>query len=262
MKKIASIAAGVIGVASFGLLFTYQKNFEERVSGGAPVPILVAAQDIPIGEVLRDDMIAVRQIPEAYLDNRHIRLADADKVVGIRVTMGLHSNESLLWTDLAASTTERRDLSGLVKPGMRAVTVKIHGGSALGGLLRPGDRIDLLLHAERDQEPVVMPLLQNVLVLSVGGDMGRANVIEAIQRSSDLTVSVTNAQAQALTLAQNEGQLSASLRNPDDIAVFEKAPVTTPEDIHLAERRAALQVRKKSVSKTPADKTQEIEHVR
>jgi pilus assembly protein CpaB len=265
MKRVALVAAVVLGAASFGLTYQERAEFRERVSGGEPVPVLVAGTDIPAGVLLSEDMLVTRDIPEFYVEARHIRASDAGKAIGIRTTMGLRPNESVLWTDLASSSEEHRVLSGLIKKGMRAVTVRIASGATLGGLLRPGDRIDLLLSADRDDDRVVMPLLQNVLVLAVGSDMGRAedNLLQMVMSGSDLTVSVTVQQAQALTLAQGEGSLTASLRNPNDILVDRDQPITTAKDIHLAEKRAELQGRRRAPSAPKsAQPTKEIEHVR
>lgn len=265
MKRVALVAAAVMGTASLALAYQDRESFRDRVSGGEPVTILVAAQEIPAGVLLSEDMLVTRDLPESYIEARHIRADEANHAIGIRTTMGLHPNESILWTDLASSSEEHRVLSGLIKNGMRAVTVRVSGGATLGGLLRPGDRIDLLLRAERNTGMVVMPLLQNVLVLAVGADMGRQedNIIKMVMSGSDLTLSVTVAQAQALTLAQGEGKITASLRNPNDILVDRDSPVTTAEDIQLAEKRAALQERRKpSRESKTTPTTKAIEHVR
>jgi pilus assembly protein CpaB len=266
MRKVALLAALIMGLASFGLLAQYKQSFEERVSGGEAIPVLVAASSIPLGEVLTEEMLALREIPESYIDGRHIRASDIDKAIGIRTTMGMRAQEALLWTDLAVASDEKRVLSALVKQGMRAVTVRIERGTSLGGMLRPGDRIDLLLSATRDEGPIVLPLLQNVLVLAVGNDMGSQqkasdNIFDAVMSGSDLTLSVTIEQSQVLTLAQGEGSLSASLRNPNDIVVERDSPVITAEHIHLADKRAAMQVRRPRAKQKETTKTREIEHV-
>ncbi len=267
MKRVALFAAVVLGAAGVGLAQKDRAEYRDRVAGGEPVAVLVASTSIPAGVILSEDMLVTRLLPEDYIEARHIRAHEANQAIGIRTTMGLRSNESILWTDLAVTSEEHRTLSGLITKGMRAVTVRIESGATLGGLLRPGDRIDLLLRAERDDGGVVMPLLQNVLVLAVGADMGRneESVVQLVMRGSDLTISVTQAQAQALALAQGEGSLSASLRNPNDILVDRDQPVTTAKDIHLAEKRAKLQAPRRSPGKRtsqPTPQSKEIEHVR
>ena len=265
MKRVALVAAVVLGAASLALSYQERQRFRERVSGGEKIVVLVAAEDIPAGVLLTEDMLVTRTIPESYVEDRHILASEAGKAIGIRTTMGLRLNESVLWTDLASSSEEHRVLSGLIKNGMRAVTVRIESGATMGGLLRPGDRIDLLLRANRDDESVVLPLLQNVLVLAVGSDIGgqQDNLLHMAMSGSDLTLSVTVQQGQALTLAQGEGSISATLRNPNDILVDSDRPVTTATDLHLAEKRAELQDRRRILaSPTKPTPSKEIEHVR
>lgn len=265
MKRVALVAAAVLGTASLGIAYKERADYRERVSGGEPVAVLVAIANIPAGSILSEGMLVTRNIPENYIEARHIRASEANQAIGIRTTMGLRLNESVLWTDLASSSEEHRTLSGLIKQGLRAVTVRIARGATLGGLLRPGDRIDLLLRAEREGDRVVLPLLQNVLVLAVGADMGRSedNVLQMAMSGSDLTLSVTVQQAQALALAEGEGRITASLRNPNDILVDREPPITTAKDIHLAEKRAELQRRHRPIAPSvKPSEGKEIEHVR
>jgi pilus assembly protein CpaB len=189
-------------------------------------------------------MIGIRNLPASYVEERHIQAADAERIIGVRVSMGVKANESLLWTDLATTAQQRRDLSGLVRNGMRAVTIKAEMESAFGGLLRPGDRVDCLLTTTKaeSRERVTIPLLQNVLVLAVGSDVGATQSQRRAdrQRYREVSLSVTVEQAQILTFAGDVGELTLILRNPDDIAILEELPETTARNILEIEERRAL----------------------
>src|SRR5205823_4569768 len=81
----------------------------------------------------------------------------------------------VLWTDLATNSDARRDLSSLVRAPMRAVTIRADATSTFGGLIRPGDRVDVLTTMARgnaEGDRLTLPLLQNVLVLAAGRDTG------------------------------------------------------------------------------------------
>jgi pilus assembly protein CpaB len=112
----------------------------------------MAVQDIPLGTVLTDRMLGVRYMPEAYVEFRHIRARDAARIIGVRMSMEVKANESILWSDLATTTGERRDLSSLVRNGMRAITIRADATSGFGGLLRPGDRVDAFLTVSRSTD--------------------------------------------------------------------------------------------------------------
>jgi pilus assembly protein CpaB len=247
---IAAIACAAVGVA---LLVVYQRRFERETSGGPRVAVLVAKQDVPFGAVLEADMLAERGIPVAYLEARHIRAGDARRVLGERVSRGVHAGEAVLWSDLAVSSDGGRTLAEMIQPGMRALAVPATLTSTFGGLLRPGDRVDAFLTTvERDPaQRATVPLLQNLLVLAVGGDVGMAyepppdddDRRPAQIRLSTVTVAVTPRQAQVLTFAQGQGLLSLALRHPDDVTIEDAMPEATRPDLLVPERREELQRR-------------------
>ncbi len=173
MTRKAIIAAAICGVAGLVMLLLYMERFEQEASGGPPQQILVAQRDIPLGAAITQDMLGYRALPQSYVEDRHIPASDAQRILGVRVTSGVRGGESLLWTDLATTSEQRRDLSALVRNGMRAITIRADVSASFGGLLRAGDRVDALLTAERDnREHITIPLLQNLLVLASGRDTG------------------------------------------------------------------------------------------
>jgi pilus assembly protein CpaB len=171
----------------------------------------------------------------------------------VRVSRSIRANESILWSDLAVTTEDGRTLSDMVKPGRRALAVPATLPSTFGGLLRPGDRVDALLTtADRDSSRrVTVPLLQNVLVLAVGNDVGATPSFGSQDSDEELptwrthlttvTVAVTVRQAELLTLAQDQGTLSLILRNPEDVAVVDGLPEATRADLLDQARREQMQ---------------------
>ncbi len=237
MKKPQIIIATVLGLASVGLGQLYLSRLEAEVSGGPKVAVLVASKNIPVGSSLKEDFVGVRHVPQAYLEERHVRASDLSKVKGSRVSAGLRSGEALLWSDLSEFSDQTRVLSGLVKQGMRAVA--LNGRDVdFGGLLRPGDRVDVLL-TSGDGEGSTRTLIQNLMVLSVGTNIGREGEVKGRLRGGDVTVSTTVEGAQVLAEARRHGQLSLSLRNTDDNTMVEGLPETTGASLKQAAATAA-----------------------
>jgi pilus assembly protein CpaB len=160
--------------------------------------------------------------------------------------MGLRANDAIMTTDLASSTSERRQLSHLIQPGMRGIAIRTDRTSNFGGLLRPGDRVDVLLTMEREgSSSVTMTLLQAMLVLAVGEDTG-ARVGDSAQRGGrqeEVTLSAMHAQAAVLAHAGRVGTLSLILRNPDETTIHQELPETTVSDILEPERRDTGNIR-------------------
>ena len=115
-------------------------------------------------------------------------------------------------------------------PGKRALTIKINSLSAVGGLVNPGDFVDIIaslkvpkeLRDEADtRNEIVTVLFQNIQVLAVGTNydpVGELPPYELQQKSSSLnvTLAVNPEEAGLLTFAQANGNLQLSLRSPTE----------------------------------------------
>jgi Flp pilus assembly protein CpaB len=119
--------------------------------------------------------------------------------------------------------------SELTPSGKRAITILIDSLSAVGGLINPGDNIDIIAHLnmpnplnmEQPTETVTSVLFQNVKVLAVGANfkpLGDALVYEAQQKSRSLnvTLALNPDEAALLTFAQRNGKLQMTLRSPEE----------------------------------------------
>lgn len=244
MNSKPFLAALLLAGGGAALLWVYKQRFEAEVSGGPKIPVLVATGDIGLGERIRPEHLGVRTIPVSYLDDRTVRASQSEKVVGLRVRSRIKANEAVMWSDLASAGRDSRDLAGMVQPGMRAVSVPTSVASAFHGLLRPGDRVDLLLTTERpgSTERVTFSLLQNVLVLAVGDDLGASQQdTDRPEFNTTVSVGVSAEQAQMLAFALDRGPLTLSLRNPEDIETLEGLPETEANDILRSSARVRVQ---------------------
>jgi pilus assembly protein CpaB len=237
MNKIAFAAAALAALLGAVSLFLYKRRFEHEAVGGAKVAVVVATGELPLGAKITEDKVATRLVPEDYLNSRFVRAVDSQRILGLPLRTQLEAGEFILWTDLATSTVSARGLSVMIPTSMRAIAVPASLESAFGGLLRPGDRADVLLTTDQlgnEDRRVTDTLLQNVLILAVGSDVGEPTEgtgrLERI-RQTTVTLLVSPEEAQILTFAQDRGRLAISLRNPDDIRVEQKMAETTAEKI-------------------------------
>jgi Flp pilus assembly protein CpaB len=117
---------------------------------------------------------------------------------------------------------------------MRAVS--IDGRAAdFDGLLRPGDRVDVLF--TEGEATSTHTILQNVLVLSVGSDIAAVDETSgrtSTARGGTVTLAVSSEGAQIVTQAKSHGRLTLSLRNADDIAVVDNLPETSGKTLDRA----------------------------
>lgn len=243
---IAGLVSAMLGLA---MLVVYMRRFEEEASGGAPVLILAAGTDIPLGASITPEMLSVRPIPSAYLESRNILEGDRDRVIAARTVSGVRNGEALLWSDLATSSDTSRDLSSLVQVGLRAITLQADSTGTFDGLVRPGDRVDILFttdepRANAGPERTTRTLLQSMLVLASGQDTGSVTSARQTQ-FHNVTLSATVEQAQLIAFASSRGRLQLSLRNPDDIPILGNLGATTVQDIYQEEVLQKIQKRRR-----------------
>ena len=219
--KFKPVPVGLVSAALGVLLFlVYARRLEVQTSGGDRVDVLVAVRSIERGTPLAEDMLTARAIPQAYVDDRSIRVSEREQVMGLKVAETVGVSQTLLWSDVVAMRDDRRDLSALVQPGYRAVTAPFASNPTFS-LIRPGDFVDVLSLAQTANRDVHESniLLQRVLVLATGNETGNsAGKGKGSQgaQAPTLTLSLNLQEAQLLSLAAQRGPLSVALRNPND----------------------------------------------
>lgn len=246
MNRKAAVIAVLLGVLGLLLLALYQRRFEVEASGGEKVKVLTVVKQIDRGKMITEELVAVREIPIAYVEERAIKENEKAKVLGLRVGMTLKAGQTVMWTDLVTATEERRDVSSLVLPGYRALTIRASRDDGSVSLVRPGDYVDVLgvlgTGGVNEKKSSVV-LLQRVLVLATGGDTS-ADSSEKEKKPSDkdnfVTLSVTLTEAQLLTLAAEHGRLAVAVRHPDDQARMQGIGDLNVSSIVDPEKRGAI----------------------
>ena len=244
-------------VAGFGvfLLLLYQRKFETEASGGEKIKLLIAVKPIERGKVITEEMVATREVPQAYVEDRAIKEVEKPKILGLRVGNPVQAQQTLMWTDLVTANEERRDLSSLVQAGNRAVSVRTSREDTSVALIRPGDYVDVISvmsatanpNAANDTKAAVV-LLQRVLVLAVGAETSpdmQADIAANGQRyagdkDSLLTLSLTIPEAQLLALAAEKGRIAVALRNPDDQRTAERIPDISSNSLLDSQQREGI----------------------
>lgn len=100
-----------------------------------------------------------------------------------------------------------------ITPGARAMSIKVDAVTAVGGLVTPGDFVDVLLTRGDNETLVTDTIMRKVKVLAV--DQSSDELNEAPEVAATVTVEVTPEEGQILALAQRAGSLSLALRTPD-----------------------------------------------
>ena len=107
MNRTAMVVAVAVALLGFLLLAIYVRQFRIEAAGGRPVELLAMRRDAEIGEPLTEQMLVVRALPEAYVEDRHVQASDLPRVLGVKLSADLQASQSLLWRDLTTATRER-----------------------------------------------------------------------------------------------------------------------------------------------------------
>ncbi len=225
-------AAGALILGGLFIFFgVYPDAYIATETGGAPIPVIVALEDIPLGEPVAAEWLTIREIPQTYVEDRHIPASDMRELIGLPLAQSVHAGEAVLRTDLSPLSDSRRTLSGSIPTGMRALTIQAFQTALFSDLLRPGDHVDVLVTVG---DPVIpnqgrtAVVLENITVLAVGRDVhatgpdAPTTVAQAQDRSvrmgqaSNVTLQVSMEQSTLLAQARNRGSIFLALRSPLD----------------------------------------------
>jgi len=210
-----------IGLAVLAGVFMFKYSQSVRAEFGEKedkVRVLVARASLPAGKQLTAEDLGTKPVPISYVPGQAIYASDSEIVVGKELGDPVKAFDYILWTSLAG-TDESAAFEETIKFNTRALAIPVTQKSAAGGLLLPGDRVDVLgtFPDPKRGEDVTVTLLQNVAVLAVG-NLG-ASVADARRRVREyrtVTVRVTTEEAEILTFATEHGKLAMTLRNPED----------------------------------------------
>lgn len=148
MPLVIGLLLGVVAAVLTGLYLSQAKN-----GGGAPAgatqPVVVAASDIPANTRISEDMVTVKALPQAaVLPNVFKQKTD---VVGQVTQVPIAAGEQVLPSKVTTSAIalaqfgDNAPLSLIVPQGRRGFSVKVSPVAAAGGLVRPGDYVDVIL---------------------------------------------------------------------------------------------------------------------
>ena len=203
---------------------------KERALSGAyeNAQVLVARVDIPERTELKAEMVEPVSVPRKFMQQdafevktpSDIKMVD-NLVTRVRIPKGNQVTQSAL-----ISLSPEAGLSVKVPPGYRGEILPID--PELKSLIKPGDRVDVLvtfeaLMADNRKERVTATILQNILVIAVGTNLGQglsAKQAKAAGAQEDKTAAFSEKAVISLSLNPNEAQYLALARGQGETTVI------------------------------------------
>jgi pilus assembly protein CpaB len=138
-------------------------------------------------------------------------------------------------------------LAAILPAGMRAISTKIKDETAVGRLIMPNDRVDVILIRRMrgrsgSEEHVSDTLFSNVRVLAIGQQIEtKEGKKSAESNATTATLELTPKQAELLALANAMGEISLSLRSIADLQADGMSP-SADEDFNKTKTSNAVRV--------------------
>ena len=227
-----SVAAGLFAVF---LIFSYTQEKTKEISKvfGAQTTVVVATKLIHEMQTIQENMVELAQMPEKFVQPGHAK--QMEDVVGLVTLAPINKGEQIL-SNKVILPGPITGLSLQVSPGKRAVTIPINEHRAVARLLKPGDRVDMVVAADLNtgvsQKRYIKTLLQDLIVLATGlrvvnelprlhEERGGQDYIKNLRQEwdfSNLTIEASPEDAQKIIylLSTDPESIFFILRHPSD----------------------------------------------
>jgi len=240
MLGLAVIFGGLAMFAGRTWLVRQKAGLEQSQPVAAQEPVAAATIVVASAPLRYGDELTPRNLreirwpaeavpPGAFKTVAELTAADAKRIA----LAPLEPNEPILPAKITGPGG-RATLSAVIEDGMKAVTVRVNDVLGVAGFVLPGERVDILLTRNLEEEAFSDVILQNVKVLAI--DQSADERAEKPSIVKAVTLEVGTPDAQKLTLAATVGSLSLALRSAG-AARLEATQRVSVEDLSKAKPR-------------------------
>lgn len=228
-RIIVLLAAALAAAAA--AYFVYQSSSSEPVQTepqivqAATVDVLAARRDLPVGARVQASDLYWQAWPQDAVNPSQVlrdRNPDAAETFAGSVVRNAVSEGEPVSARQLLQAGEAGFMSAVLGPGMRATSVPISAETGAGGFILPGDRVDVVVTFEDEEEGrtrrrffVAETVVENARVLAIDQSIGDDDA-EGIALGDTATLELTPEQANAVVLAVARGEISLVLRSLSD----------------------------------------------
>ncbi|MGA2501985.1 MAG: Flp pilus assembly protein CpaB [Tepidisphaeraceae bacterium] len=210
------LALGCGLIASIGISEVMAKR--NQSTAGEMTGIFIAVTDIPMGDVIKPEMVKVEDWPKAQVPPG--ALSSPSEMENRRPKTRIFAGSPILENQLLNKGSSEGGAAEAITPKYRVVAVNINPGSGVGSLIRPADHVDVLVYITTNNrestETVARTVLQNIKVFAVDGIFAVDAPSEKACSPKTISLEVTPDQAELVTLAEQLGPIKLVLRSPED----------------------------------------------
>jgi pilus assembly protein CpaB len=200
----------------------------EAAAAAAPQPqapatarVLAAARPLPSGTLLNEADISIVEVPTPPVDSL---LATASSIADFRgaLVRRFVPPGAPLTRDDVMHPGERGFLAAVLRQGYRAISIGVDAATGAGGLVAPGDLVDLVLvqtlnaaEAPAARRVIAETVETGIRVIAIDQQITQGNQANALgqQRvARTVTLEVTPEAAERVAVAEQLGRLAVTVR--------------------------------------------------
>lgn len=235
----ALMALGLLGFSTVAWISTRPPPPDPAtITAATKVTVVITTHPVRAGNLLKPEDLTGKEISqrEAGDDGSRDTPDTRQALAGAMVRRSLGAGEVVRMKDVMRPG-DHGFLAAVLSPGMRAVSVGVDAITGTAGLIWPGDRIDLILTQAIGD--AALPVGRRIAAETVLSDVRviaiDQQLIEGVApdgkegKARTVTMEVTSAQAERVSVATRLGRLSLAVRSPDHAPVAMSAgpPKTT-----------------------------------
>lgn len=174
-NRLIFIGAVVLALLAAVLVFLAVSGAVDSGGGGGGgltgnVDVVVASEEIPAGTLITGGMLTIATLPENGIAEGALQTPEGLEGLVVRQSMSRGDQFTAAKVGLQPEDSDAGGIGEIVPAGMRAIAVEVDEKTTAGGLIVPGDRVDVVMLRNDGDTPTGQLLLQNVEVLAVAQD--------------------------------------------------------------------------------------------
>ena len=235
-NRAFTLSLVIAGIAMF-MVYSYIDGVESKFKQdyGSEVTVLVAKTDLKELELIDERKVTPINIPQKFVMPG--AFSDPQEIYNTIATVPIKKGEQITKPRVTYPDGGRSGLARQITPGKRAFSVPVSEAQAVSKLIKPGDRVDVLILAgsytggQKDKMKV-KTVLQDVYVLATGRYITKEIPLQGFKvdreiktmklstytNFSTITLELTPYEVQKMIFMMTSmgGEVYFSLRNNDD----------------------------------------------
>jgi pilus assembly protein CpaB len=216
-RGIFLIVSLLLGTMAGLLVYQQIRSYKQKIARAERelISVVVATRPKDAFSIITSEDVKAVRMPRSSIPVEEV--LSLDDVVGKASMMDLSTGDPVLKNKLSLDP-EKLGVAFQLANGRLAIALPIDEVRATGGLLKPGDYVDIFhVYREKDVEtPTSRLLLSRVKVLAIGGVMARKEEKESTKEkqmvAQTAVVEVSPEEAAVAAWAQSLGNLWLALR--------------------------------------------------